>query len=106
MNLTVDFWWLVGFFITIIGAFFTILKMMMSGFMTRIHERLDNIQNDSKKNSDDVRNLERDHLNFKTEVVRDFVLREDHNKDMAALKVSIDNLSLKIDNYFLQSNKG
>jgi len=44
-----------------------------------------------------LEDAERDYKNFKVEVHRDFVRREDHTHDIAMIKTMIDNLALNVD---------
>ena len=113
MTLTVDFWWLVGFGITEVGAFFALAKMIFSATTQRLDERfermhahLSEMHASHKASTDELRRIDRELMALRAELPEKYVRREDHNKDIASIFVRIDSLSLKLDNIFLmEKNK-
>lgn len=111
MTLTVDFWQLVGLGLTLIGAFFTLGKLLiaqtLAGLDKRmggISETLRKIEDAQGKAADKLNAVERDLLVFKADANRDFVRRDDHVRDLATVRMSIDQLGLKIDTAILRGS--
>ncbi|MCU0918734.1 MAG: hypothetical protein MUF16_00100 [Burkholderiaceae bacterium] len=97
MTLTVDVWQLIGLLLTVLGAFWGMGKMLISQSMAHISEQFEVVTETLRGHTEDGRRLERELLELKAELPRDYVRREDHNRVIAAVHVGIDNLRLSVD---------
>jgi hypothetical protein len=102
MKIEVEFTWVVGLLITNLGAFWGLGKMMLSQSQRHIDEKFAAMAETLKQQDQGTRRLERELLELRAELPREYVRREDHNRVIGAIQVSIDNVSLKIDRAMLE----
>lgn len=91
--------------ITITGAFWGMAKMLLSQSKDHIDEQFKVIALTLKGQTDDSRRLERELLELKAELPRDYVRRTDHDRVIASLQVSLDNLRLTIERVMAGARK-
>lgn len=116
MNLQIEWWHLVGLVITLIGGFWTLVKMMVSQFNRGLDKRFDVIDkaraesNQSNKERFDrveemQRTQERDLLSFKAELPDRYVRREDAIRSEMTLHAKFDGLAGRIDMFMRGERK-
>lgn len=89
--------------LTIVGAFWGMAKMLLAQSEKHIAEQFASIRGTLSKQTDDGRRLERELLELKAELPRDYVRRADHDRVIASLNISIDNLRLTIERAMVEN---
>ena len=111
MQLQIDVWQAVGFTLSMIAAYFGILKLLLTQFAQRVDEkfttvggqfdavqkRIDQLAAQGERYGAEVLKLERELAQFRLEVERHFTRREDHNQAIASIRIGLDNMSLRIE---------
>jgi hypothetical protein len=97
MTLQIDLWHAVGLLMTILGAFFGMAKSLLGQSQKHIDTQFSSISATLKTQDDTSRRVERELLELKAELPRDYVRREDHTRVIASLQLSIDNLRLTVE---------
>lgn len=87
---------------TIVGAFWGLAKMLVAQSQRHIDEQFKAIAQTLAQQDSSSRRIERELMELKAELPRDYVRREDHNRVVAAIQVSIDNLRLTIERALLE----
>lgn len=80
-----------------IGAFWAIAKLLLTQSKNHIDEQFKTIVDTLRAQDDSSRRIERELLELKAELPRDYVRREDHNRVIGSLHVSLDNLRLTVE---------
>lgn len=93
MKVELELWHVISLVITIIGAFAGIAKLLLANVTDQIKQ----LAMLEAKRGDDVLALERDVSALRLEMMRDFTRREDHNQAIASIRISLDNMSLRIE---------
>jgi len=98
---------IIGAAAAVIGGAWALMKVFARQFNASLDERFaaqEKIRNIARAahemRFERLEEAERDFNQFKTEVHRDFVRREDHTREIASIKVMIDNLALNIERNF------
>lgn len=97
MNITVEFWQVVGLVVTIIGAFFTLAKMLLQGSQQSIDEKFKLMGDHMRAQDESSRRLERDLMDLKAELPRDYVRREDYTQAIAMIVTKLDGVVLRVE---------
>ncbi len=97
MMLQIDLWHAVGLLITIMGAFFGMAKALLAQSQKHIDSQFQAIAATLKAQDDTSRRVERELLELKAELPRDYVRREDHTRVIASVQLSIENLRLTVE---------
>lgn len=115
MQLQVDFWQLVTLAGASLGAFATIVKLLMVQYLRRVDEKfatltqgvedkfagvahaIELLSQQGEKYGEDVQRLERELAALRLEMMRDFTRREDFNQAVASIRIAVDNMSLRIE---------
>jgi hypothetical protein len=97
MTIEVELTWAIGLMLTNLGAFWGLGKMMLAQSQKHIDEKFGLISKTLENQDQGTRRLERELLELRAELPDKYVRREDHNRVIGAIQVSIDNVSLKID---------
>lgn len=101
MSITVDFWHLVGLSLAILGSFAGVAKLLLTQAQRHIDEKFSSLVAELSRQAEGGRRIERELLEMKAEVAREYVRRPDHDRVVASLQVSIDNLRLTIERALL-----
>jgi len=95
---------IIGAAATVIGGAWALMKVFARQFNASLDERFaaqEEIRKQARasheKRFERLEGNERDFHQFKTEVHRDFVRRDDYVRDIASIKVMIDNLGLNVE---------
>lgn len=107
MTITLDTWQLVSLLITCCGGFWALAKMLLNGAKQSIDEKFKlmgeatrAVQEHMKNQDDSSRRLERDLMELKAELPRDYVRREDYTQAIATITVKIDSMMLRMEAMF------
>ena len=107
MTVDVDFWQLVGFGISLLGGFATIIftagKLIAGQFERRIDERFAALQEARDAEVRGVSALEREMLQMKADMPLHYVRREDYVRGQSIVEAKLDGLATKIDNVQLRA---
>lgn len=90
----------------ILGAFYGMAKMLLAQSKSAIDEKFDAISRHMVSQDAAGRQLERDLLNLRAELPRDYVRREDYTQTIATIMTKIDNVALRMENLFERARKG
>ena len=108
MNLTIDFWQLVGFGGALLSGFATIIvaagKIIAGQFERRINERFQELQKSREAEAQGISSLERQFLRFQAEMPLHYVQREDYVRGQSIVEAKLDGLATKIDNAQLRAS--
>lgn len=102
MTVTLELYHVVTLVLAIIGAFWGLAKMLVAQSQRHIDLQFKTIGDKLTSQDDSSRRIERELMELKAELPRDYVRREDHNRVVAGIQVSIDNLRLTIERALLQ----
>ena len=107
MNLTIDFWQLMGFGGALLSGFATIIvaagKIIAGQFERRINERFQQLQTSRKAEANGISMLERQFLQFQAELPLHYVRHEDYVRGQSIVEAKLDGLATKIDNVQLRA---
>lgn len=103
-TITLELWQLVTLLITLIGAFFTLARMLLSSTTRTIDEKfrvlgehLAKQDQSSLRQDEAMRRLERDVMDMRAELPRDYVRREDYTQAIATIMTKIDAMALRFE---------
>lgn len=102
MTVTLELYHVLGLAMTIIGAFWGLAKMLVAQSQKHIDAQFKTITETLKGQDDSSRRLERELMDLRAELPREYVRRGDHDRVIASVHVSIDNLRLTIERFMLQ----
>lgn len=97
MTVQFELTWLVGLVLTVTASFWGMAKLLLSQSQKHIDEQFKAIAATLKSQDDSARRIERELMELKAELPRDYVRREDHNRVIGAVHLSIDNLRLTVE---------
>ncbi len=100
MKLELEIWQLLSLLVTIVGAFFGMAKMVLAQTKAQIDEKFAGMHALLKSQDETARRLERELLELKAELPRDYVRREDHVQAVAIFMTKVDALGLRMENMF------
>ena len=102
MKLELELWQLITIMITVVGAFWAMAKLILSQAQTQINEKFNEISVHMRGQDESARRLERELMELKAELPRDYVRREDYTQAIAIIMTKIDALGLRMENIFQQ----
>ena len=112
MTLQLELWHIITLLITLISAFFGLLKILMSQQMSQIKEgfaantkRLDKIEDASKEESNNWQRVEREILLLKADLPVNYVRREDYVQAIATIMAKLDAMSMRFENILLKGQQ-
>lgn len=107
MTVDIDLWQLVGFGISLLGGFATIIftagKIIAGQFERRVNERLSALQVQRENEINGLSQLERDLLKLQADLPLHYVRREDYVRGQSIVEAKLDGLATKIDNVSLRA---
>jgi hypothetical protein len=122
MNLQIEWWHVAGLVVTLIGAFWALITLMVSQFNKGLDKRFEAIDgrfessekarteaNQTNKErfdrvEDQQRILERELLSLKAELPDKYVRREDAIRSEMTLHAKFDGLAVRIDQFMREKN--
>lgn len=105
MTVQLEMSWLIGLLLTVVGAFWGMAKMLLSQSQAHIDAQFEAISKTLQSQDEGTRRIERELMDMKVELPRDYVRREDHNRVIGSVQLSIDNLRLTIERFMLDARK-
>lgn len=119
MTLQVEFWQLIGLAMTILGAFWGIAKMVLTQSQQNIHDKQQalaeqingmyrqgaEIKSLIEKGDELTRRLEREVMELKAELPREYVRRDDYTQAIATIMTKLDGMALRFENILLKGHK-
>ena len=97
MRVEVELWQVFSTLTTIVVAFWGIAKMLMAANQRAIDEKFTAVTTGLAKQDDTNRRLERDLMELKAELPRDYVRREDYTAAIATVTSKIDHLGFRME---------
>lgn len=112
MILQLELWHIITLAITVITAFFGLLKLLMSQQLSQIQQsflannnRLDKIEEASKAESNNWQRVEREILLLKADLPINYVRREDYVQAIATIMAKLDAMSMRFENILLKGQQ-
>lgn len=105
MTLQLDITYLITLAIGIVGAFWGLAKMLLAQTQRHIDDRLGTLADGMRAQDEGARRIERDLMELRAELPRDYVRREDHTRTVAAIQVAIDNLRLTVERAIFERDR-
>ena len=94
---------LIGFVITLMGTFWGLAKMLLSQTQKQITDQFTQITNRLSQQQEIDRRLEREVLELKAQLPREYVRREDYVQQVAMIITKLDAMQLRSENLILQT---
>jgi hypothetical protein len=105
MSINVDLAWLISLIVTILGGFWAMAKLLLSQSQKHQDAQFESIKGALKQQDEGSRHIERQLMDLKAELPRDYVRREDHTRAIATVQVALDNLRLTIERFMIEGRK-
>ncbi|EHN5173270.1 hypothetical protein KI912_003126 [Salmonella enterica] len=105
MTIQVEFWTLVGFLISFIGAVCGLAKWLFSNAEARQAARFISLESTMKETASRWNQLEREFLEFRAQLPVDYVRREDYIRGQTVIEAKLDAVYEKIDNVQNRQNQ-
>lgn len=110
MSLTIEFWQLLGFGVTLLtgfaGIIFTAGKLIAGQFERRMNDRFTALQKAREAEAAGISNLERQFMQFQADLPLQYVRREDYVMGQSVVMAKLDGLADKIDKVQLRALVG
>lgn len=110
MNIQIEPWHLVMAIVSVCGTFWGLAKVLIASTDRMIERRFNEIATALRTQDESSRRLERDLMDLKAELPRDYVRREDYAQVISTVMVKIDSLALRMEQaireVYAQANKG
>lgn len=101
MKIEFELWHLLSLLATVVGAFAAMSKIMLSQTQRSIDQKFTEISAHLRAQDETSRRVERDLMELKAELPRDYVRREDYTQAVASITIKIDAFSLRVEAMFL-----
>ncbi|EIW6805903.1 hypothetical protein NI497_003325 [Salmonella enterica] len=98
MTIQVEFWTLVGFLISFIGAVCGLAKWLFSNAEARQVARFTSLEQTMRETASRWNQLEREFLEFRAQMPVDYVRREDYIRGQTVIEAKLDAVYEKLDN--------
>ncbi|EED7270566.1 hypothetical protein AIT68_004684 [Salmonella enterica subsp. salamae] len=98
MTIQVEFWTLVGFLISFIGAVCGLAKWLFNNAEARQAARFMSLETTMKETATRWSTLEREFLEFRAQLPVDYVRREDYIRGQTVIEAKLDAVYEKLDN--------
>lgn len=111
MRIEIELWQVVTLLSALVGAFWAIGKVLVGQFQRTIEEKFKAVSTGLTEQTQSSRQLERDFMELKAALPRDYVRREDYTQAIATIQIKIDHMALRIEQaireaYEKSSNRG
>lgn len=97
MKIELELWHLIVLVTSVIGAFWGLAKMLMATNQKAIDEKFAVVAASLKSQDELSRRLERDLMDLRAEMPRDYVRREDYTQAIATIMTKIDHVALRVE---------
>lgn len=105
MTIQVEFWQLVGLAITLAGMFGGLAKLLLTSVQKSIEQQIGSLGTTLNAQQQATARLERELLELKAELPRDYVRREDYIQAIATIMTKLDSMALRFENILLKGNQ-
>lgn len=112
MTIQLELWQVITLMVTLIAAFFGLLKMLMAQQVQHIDAsfkaqnlRLDAIEKASREEAGNWQRVEREILQLKADLPLNYVRREDYVQAVATIMAKLDAMSMRFENILLRGAK-
>jgi len=96
--MTIELWQLISLALTFLGVLVTLGKVLLAQIDKRLEQRFAMVERDLQQ----VRNFERELLQFKADLPHHYVLREDYVRNQTIIEAKLDALALRFENFHLK----
>lgn len=110
MTFQLELWHVITLLITLIAAFFGLIKMLLGQQIIHIdaafaaqNKRLEKIEEVNREESSNWQNVERALMKLKADLPLEYVLRNDYIRGQSVIESKIDSLALKLENAQLRA---
>jgi hypothetical protein len=100
MTVSLELWQLITLLFAVVSAFWAIARLLMAQAQRNIDEKFRGIGEHMKGQDESSRRLERDLMELKAELPRDYVRREDYTQAIATIMTKIDAMTLRVEAMF------
>lgn len=100
MRIELELWQFITLVAMVMGAFFGMAKMLLAATQRAIDAKFIEIGAHMNKQDESSRRLERDLMELKAELPRDYVRREDYTQAIATILTKMDALGMRVENMF------
>lgn len=90
----------------LVGAFWALAKMMLGQTDRMIREQFAEVKQHLKNQDETQRRLERELMDLKAELPRDYVRREDYTQAIALIMTKLDAMALRFEAVVMRRNNG
>lgn len=97
MRIELELWHLLVLMTSVIGAFWALAKMLITSNQKAIDEKFAVVAAGLKSQDELSRRLERDLMDLRAELPRDYVRREDYTQAIATIMTKIDHVALRVE---------
>jgi len=97
MRIELELWHLMVLATSIVGGFFAIAKMLMAANQKAIDEKFAAVAKGLESQDQTNRRLERELMELKAELPRNYVRREDYTQAIATIMTKIDHVALRVE---------
>lgn len=97
MRFELDLWQVIVLGSMLLGGFWGLAKMMMAASQKSIDEKFQQVIAGLKAQDETNRRLERDLMELKAELPRDYVRREDYTQAIATIMTKIDHVAMRME---------
>ncbi|MDR9944723.1 hypothetical protein MX989_01250 [Enterobacter sichuanensis] len=100
MKLSIDFWEVISFLLSLTGLMFACGKLLLAQILKRLNERFEALEIARRESELGWTRLEREFLEFRADLPLHYVRREDYLRGQAIIEAKLDAVYNKIE--FLQ----
>ena len=111
-TLTLEIWQVITLVITIVGALFGLVKMLLAQQLSHLdalfasqNERLSKIEEASRQETSNWQRAERELLTLKAELPVHYVRREDYVQAVATIMAKLDSMYMRFENILMRVQK-
>jgi hypothetical protein len=109
MNITVDFWQLLGSLGALLAVGVTVLlalcKLLLAQFEKRLDGKFAALEAKAGEAEQEWRRIERDLTSLKTELPVNYVRRDDYIRNQTIIEAKLDGLAVRIENALLKGER-
>ncbi len=102
MMIQVEMTYVVGLLLTVVGAFWAMAKLLLSQSQSQITTQFELIQKHMAAQDDHSRRLEREVLELKAVLPRDYVRQENYTQAISTIMTKLDAMAMKFENLILE----
>jgi hypothetical protein len=106
MKLEVEFWHLLLLLISILSSFWGMAKLLLTQAQKSIDEKFKAISEHQAKLDDQNRRIERDLMDLKAQLPREYVRSENYIRDHSQLLTKMDQVHLRLEAHFQRAYAG